>query len=47
LSATWCEQNGCDGFDADKALTKENIADFMTMLTFGKVRMVLNNVMVL
>lgn len=37
LAVTWCEQNGCDGFDADKALTKENIADFMSMLTFGKV----------
>lgn len=47
LAATWCEQNGCDGFEADKALTKENLADFMTMLTFGKVRMVLNNVIVL
>lgn len=44
LAATWCEQQGCEGFDADKALTKENIADFMTMLTFGKVRMLLNDV---
>jgi hypothetical protein len=34
----WCEQNGCDGFDATKALTKENIANYMTMLSFGKVR---------
>jgi len=38
LAVTWCEQNGCDGFDAEKALTKENIAEFMTMLSFGKVR---------
>ena len=37
LAVTWSEQNGCDGFDAEKALTKENIADFMSMLTFGKV----------
>jgi hypothetical protein len=44
LAATWCEQQGCDGFDADKALTKANIADFMTMLTFGKVQMLLNAV---
>ena len=38
LAATWCELQGYNGFDADKALTKENIANFMTMLTFGKVR---------
>ncbi len=38
LAATWCEQNGCDGFDASKALTKENLASFMSMLEFGKVR---------
>ncbi|KAL7466155.1 hypothetical protein ACHAXS_006447 [Conticribra weissflogii] len=36
LAATWCEQNGCDGFDASKALTKENLASFMSMLEFGK-----------
>lgn len=36
LAVTWCEQNGCDGFDAEKALTKENIAEFMSMLTFDK-----------
>lgn len=47
LAAAWCEQNGCDGFEADKALTKENIADFMAMLTFGKVRVMLSNVIVL
>ena len=38
LAATWCEVNGCDGFDKDKALTKENLANFMSMLSFGKVR---------
>jgi cytidylate kinase len=38
LAATWCEQqDGLDGFDADKALTKENLASFMSMLEFGKV----------
>jgi hypothetical protein len=37
LAATWCEQNGCDGgLDAEKALTKENIAKYMSMLEFGK-----------
>jgi len=38
LAATWCEQQeGSDGsFDAEKALTKENLADFMNMLSFGK-----------
>lgn len=38
LAATWCEQqDGLDGFDADRALTKENLASFMNMLEFGKV----------
>ena len=38
LAATWCEQqDDLDGFDADRALTKENLASFMTMLEFGKV----------
>jgi cytidylate kinase len=37
LAATWCEQQPeCDGFDAKKALTKENLASFMTMLSFDK-----------
>lgn len=37
LAATWCQQrDGIDGFDADKALTKENLASFMGMLTFDK-----------
>lgn len=37
LAATWCEQqDDCDGFEAEKALTKENLADFMTMLSFHK-----------
>ena len=39
LAATWCEQQeDCDGFDAAKALTKENLASFVSMLEFGKVR---------
>ena len=38
LAATWCEQqDDLDGFDADRALIKENLASFMTMLEFGKV----------
>lgn len=36
LAATWCEQNGCEGFDAEKALTPENLANFVKMLEFGK-----------
>ena len=37
LAATWCEQQeGIDGFDKEKALTKENLASFMGMLSFGK-----------
>lgn len=36
LAATWCEQQGLDGFEKDKALTPENLADFMKMLSFGK-----------
>ena len=37
LAATWCEQDpDCDGFDAEKSLTKENLASFMTMLSFDK-----------
>eukprot|EP00558_Chaetoceros_sp_UNC1202_P012200 CAMPEP_0197235284 /NCGR_PEP_ID=MMETSP1429-20130617/2755_1 /TAXON_ID=49237 /ORGANISM="Chaetoceros sp., Strain UNC1202" /LENGTH=322 /DNA_ID=CAMNT_0042693839 /DNA_START=28 /DNA_END=996 /DNA_ORIENTATION=+ len=37
LAATWCEQQpGCAVFDAEKALTKENLANFMTMLSFDK-----------
>lgn len=41
LAATWCEQN-CDNnnddgaFDEHRALTKENIASYMKMLSFGK-----------
>jgi len=39
LAATWCEQqNGTNVFDADKALTKENLASFMKMLSFGKFK---------
>lgn len=37
LAATWCEQNNCEGFDADAALTDENIANFMKMLSFQKI----------
>lgn len=38
LAATWCEQqDDLDGFDGDRALTKENLASFMQMLEFGKV----------
>jgi len=37
LAATWCEQqDGIEGFDADKALTNENLAKFISMLSFGK-----------
>jgi Cytidylate kinase len=37
LAATWCEQQeDCDGFDAKRALTKENLASFMKMLSFDK-----------
>lgn len=38
LAATWCERQGLEGFDADKALTKDNLQDFMSMLSFGKFR---------
>jgi len=34
LAATWCEQNNVT--DIQQALTKENLASFMTMLSFGK-----------
>ncbi|KAL3910459.1 MAG: hypothetical protein SGILL_007679 [Bacillariaceae sp.] len=37
LAVTWCEQqDGMDGFDKEKALTKENLAKFVSMLSFGK-----------
>ena len=39
LAVTWCEQqDDCDGFNPAKALTKENLASFVGMLEFGKVR---------
>ena len=40
LAVTWCEQqDDCGGkFVPEKALTKENLANFMSMLEFGKVR---------
>lgn len=37
LAATWCEQNGFPSFDADAALSDENIGAFMKMLTFEKI----------
>lgn len=37
LAVTWCEQQpDLDGFDKDKALTKENLQSFVNMLSFGK-----------
>lgn len=37
LAVAWCEQQpDIDGFDKDKALTKENLQSFMSMLSFGK-----------
>ena len=36
LAATWCEKEGLEAFDAAKALTTENLASFMGMLTFDK-----------
>lgn len=37
LAATWCEQqDGIDGFDKEKALTKENLESFIGMLSFDK-----------
>lgn len=37
LAVTWCEQQAAlDGFDKEKALTKENLEIFMGMLSFGK-----------
>lgn len=37
LAVTWCErQEGIDGFDPARALTKDNLAAFVGMLEFGK-----------
>lgn len=36
LAATWCEQNGFESFNADAALSDQNIAAYMTMLSFEK-----------
>ena len=36
LAATWCERQGLAEFDPDKALSKDNLQDYMTMLQFGK-----------
>jgi cytidylate kinase len=42
LAVTWCEQQQSDGegaaFDADAALTAENLETFMGMLSFGKFK---------
>lgn len=40
LAATWCELEmpDSDGFDSEKALTKENLESFMKMLSFGKFK---------
>lgn len=40
LAATWCEQQfGKEsGFNAEKALSKENLANFMNMLSFDKFK---------
>ena len=36
LAATWCEQQPNGPVDIQQALTKENLAHFMSMLSFGK-----------
>ena len=37
LAVTWCEQQSdIDGFDKEKALTKDNLQSFVGMLSFGK-----------
>jgi len=37
LAVTWCEQQAdIDGFDKEKALTKENLQSFVGMLSFDK-----------
>ena len=39
LAVTWCEQQeDLDSFDKEKALTKENLSSFMSMLSFGKFK---------
>mmetsp|Transcript_10008 Transcript_10008/g.15475 ORF Transcript_10008/g.15475 Transcript_10008/m.15475 type:complete len:415 (-) Transcript_10008:174-1418(-) len=40
LAATWCEQHPeeSNGGDITKALTKDNLASFVNMLTFGKFK---------
>lgn len=38
LAATWCELEGLAEFDPDKALSKDNLQDYMTMLSFGKFK---------
>jgi len=36
LACRWCDENNGGVFNADKVLTKENIASFVGMLEFGK-----------
>ena len=36
LAATWCEQQPNGPVDIQQALTKDNLAEFMSMLSFGK-----------
>ena len=39
LAVTWCEQQAdIEGFDKEKALTKENLQSFINMLSFGKFK---------
>ena len=37
LAVTWCELNGINEFDPSRALTDENINNYMSMLTFEKI----------
>mmetsp|Transcript_5553 Transcript_5553/g.6401 ORF Transcript_5553/g.6401 Transcript_5553/m.6401 type:complete len:332 (+) Transcript_5553:153-1148(+) len=36
LATSWCENNGMEQFDANAALTSENIADYLSMLSFDE-----------
>lgn len=36
LASTWAEQNGLSTIDTDVVLTKDNLQDFMSMLSFDK-----------
>jgi hypothetical protein len=37
LAVTWCEVNGLTEFDAERALSDDNIRSFMSMIQFEKV----------